>query len=108
MDRGKMPETPKPDDAAVASAHFVLLLGVDDLFHPAHYPSESKGFFTVCDNTTDDWPVQRAAEYLPGQLDVPGSANPRRRVPLIADHEASSPLLATGIRWTNSALVISS
>src|SRR6202030_2283620 len=28
---GQMPETPKPDDAAFANAHFALLLGVDDL-----------------------------------------------------------------------------
>jgi len=106
MDQGKMPETPKPDDAAFASAHFVLLLGMDDLFHPAHYASESKGFFTVCDNTTDDWPVQRAAEYLLGQLDALRSANPGRRVALIADGEASSPVLGNGIGGRNSAFVL--
>src|SRR6266852_1286759 len=106
MDQGKMPETPKPDDAAFASAHFVLLLGMDDLFHPAHHASEAKGFFTVCDNTTDDWPVQKAAEYLLGQLDALRSANPGRRVALVADGEVSSPVLGNGIGGRNSAFVL--
>jgi glycerate 2-kinase len=106
MDQGKMPETPKPGDAAFTNAHFVLLLGMDDLFHPAHYASEAKGFFTMCDNTTDDWPVLQAAEYLLAQLDALRSANPGRCVALIADGELSSPLLGNGIGGRNSAFVL--
>jgi glycerate 2-kinase len=106
MDQGTMPETPKRNDPAFANAHFVLLLGMDDLFHPAHYASEAKGFFTVCDNTTDDWPVQMAAEYLLGQLDALRSANPGRRVALIADGEVSSPVLGNGIGGRNSAFAL--
>jgi hydroxypyruvate reductase len=106
MDAGKMPETPKPNDPAFASAHFVLLLGMDDLFHPAHYAAEAKGFFAFCDNTTDDWPVQQAAEYLLGQLDALRSANPGRRVALIADGEVSSPVTGNGIGGRNSAFVL--
>ena len=106
MDQGKMPETPKPNDAAFANAHFVALLGMDDLFHPAHHASEAKGFFTVCDNTTDDWPVQKAVEYLLGQLDALRSANPGRRVALIADGEVSSPVSGSGIGGRNSAFVL--
>ncbi len=106
MDQGKMPETPKPGDDAFAQAHFVLLLGMDDLFHPAHYASEAKGFFTVCDNTADDWPVQKAAEYLLGQLDALRSANPGRRVGLIADGELRSPVSGNGLGGRNSAFVL--
>jgi glycerate 2-kinase len=106
MDAGKLPETPKPGDAAFVNAHFVLLLGMDDLFHPAHHASEAKGFFTVCDNTTDDWPVQRAAEYLLAQLDALRAANPGRRVALIADGEVSSPVTGNGIGGRNSAFVL--
>jgi hydroxypyruvate reductase len=106
LDAGKMLETPKPGDAAFVNAHFVLLLGMDDLFHPAHHASESKGFFTVCDNTTDDWPVQRAAEYLLAQLDALRVANPGRRVALIADGEVSSPVTGNGIGGRNSAFVL--
>jgi hydroxypyruvate reductase len=106
IDTGKMSETPKPNDPAFANAHFVLLLGMDDLFHPAHCASEAKGFFTFCDNTTDDWPVQRAADYLLGQLDALRSANPGRRVALIADGEVSSPVSGNGIGGRNSAFVL--
>src|SRR4029077_5937552 len=106
MDAGKMPETPKPGDAAFANAHFLLLLGMDDLFHPAHHASESKGFFTVCDNTTDDWPGQRAAEYLLAHIDALRSATPGRRVALIAGGEVSSPVTGNGIGGRNSAFVL--
>jgi hydroxypyruvate reductase len=106
IDAGQMPETPKPGDAAFHSAHFFLLLEMDDLFHPAHHSSEAKGFFTVCDNTTDDWPVPLAAEYLLAQLDALRSANPGRRVALIADGEVSSPVTGNGIGGRNSAFVL--
>jgi glycerate 2-kinase len=106
FDAGKLPETPKPGDAAFANAHFILLLGMDDLFHPAHHSSEAKGFFTVCDNTTDDWPVQEAAEYLLAQLDALRAANPGRRVALIADGEVSSPVTGNGVGGRNSAFVL--
>ena len=106
VDAGQMPETPKPGAAAFHNAHFLLLLGMDDLFHPAHHASEAKGFFTVCDNTTDDWPVQRAAEYLLAQLQTLRAANPGRRVALIADGEVRSPVTGNGIGGRNSALVL--
>jgi hydroxypyruvate reductase len=106
IDAAKMPETPKPGDTAFVNAHFLLLLGMDDLFHPAHHSSEAKGFFTVCDNTTDDWPVQQAAEYLLAQLDALRSANPGRRVALIADGEVSSPVTGNGVGGRNSAFVL--
>src|ERR1700682_2857558 len=97
IENGKMPETPKSGHPCFANAHFLLLLGMDDLFHPAHHAAEAKGFFTVCDNTTDDWPVQQAAEYLLAQLDALRSANPGRRVALIADGEIRSPVTGNGI-----------
>src|SRR5207245_3984508 len=37
LDRGKMPETPKAEAGAFRNSHFFLLLGMDDLFHPAHH-----------------------------------------------------------------------
>jgi glycerate 2-kinase len=99
-------ETPKETDPAFANAHFHLLLGMDDLFHPAHYASEAKGFFTYCDNTTDDWPVEKAAEYLLGQLDALQAANPDRPVALLADGEVSSPVTGDGMGGRNSAFVL--
>jgi glycerate 2-kinase len=106
MDEGQMPETPKEGDAAFANAHFSLLLGLDDLFHPAHHATEAKGFVACCDNTTDDWPVEKAAEYLLAQLEEVRRANPGKRVAVIADGEVSSPVRGKGIGGRNAAFVL--
>jgi hydroxypyruvate reductase len=103
---GRMPETPKGGEAAFANAHFSLLLGMDDLFHPAHHAAECKGFITCCDNTTDDWPVEKAAEYLLEQLEHLRKMHRGRRVALIADGEVSSPVKGKGVGGRNSAFVL--
>jgi hydroxypyruvate reductase len=102
----RMPETPKIGEAAFANAHFSLLLGMDDLFHPAHHAAESKGFIACCDNTTDDWPVERAAEYLLEQLELMRKLHRGQRVALIADGEVSSPVKGKGVGGRNSAFVL--
>jgi glycerate 2-kinase len=103
---GKMPETPKAGEAAFANAHFSLLLGMDDLFHPAHHAAEAKGCVTCCDNVTDDWPVEKAAEYLLAQLEGLRVANHGRRVAVLADGEVSSPVTGNGMGGRNSAFVL--
>ena len=102
----KMPETPKVGDPAFRNAHFSLLLGMDDLFHPAHHAAEAEGFIACCDNATDDWPVEKAAEYLVSQLEELRKVHPGQRVALIADGEVSSPVAGDGIGGRNSALVL--
>jgi glycerate 2-kinase len=99
-------ETPKENDPAFANAYFVMLMGTDDLFHPAHFCSEAKGFFTCCDNSTDDWTVEKAAAYLLDQLSALQAANPSRPVAIIADGEVSSPVTGDGIGGRNSAFVL--
>jgi glycerate 2-kinase len=106
LDAGKMQETAKERDAAFANAHFELVLGMDDLFHPAHHAAEAMGFETCCDNATDDWPVEKAAAYLVQQLAELKAANPGRGVALIADGEVSSPVTGTGVGGRNSAFVL--
>src|SRR6202140_4007637 len=105
--RESIPETPKADDHAFANAHFSLLLGLDNLFHPAHGAAEAAGCVTCCDNVTDDWPVERAAEYLLAQLEELRSNNPTWRVAVIADGEVSSPVRGSGIGGRNAAFVLS-
>ena len=106
LDDGKMPETPKAGDPAFANAHFQLLLGMDDLFHPAHRAAEAEGCITVCDNATDDWPVAKAADYLLAQLDDLRRIHPGRRVALIADGEVSSRVTGNGVGGRNAAFVL--
>jgi hydroxypyruvate reductase len=106
LEKGKMPETPKANAAAFRNSYFVLLLGMDDLFHPAHHAAEGKGFVACCDNTTDDWPVEKAAEYLLEQLEELRKTHGGHRVALIADGELSSPVTGNGIGGRNAAFVL--
>jgi hydroxypyruvate reductase len=101
-----IPETPKPGDPAFRHSVFQVLLGRDDLFHPAHHASEAAGFVTVCDNTTDDWPIERAAEFLLAQLADLKRANPGRRAAVIADGEVSCPVTGNGVGGRNLAFVL--
>jgi hydroxypyruvate reductase len=102
-----MPETPKPGDAAFRNAHFQLLLGMHDLFHAAHHAAEVHGYIACCDNSTDDWPVEKASEALLERLEEARRANPGQRVALIADGELTSPVTGNGTGGRNSAFVLS-
>jgi glycerate 2-kinase len=103
---GAMPETPKETHTAFANAHFFLMLGMDDLFHPAHHTAESLGCIACCDNVTDDWPVEKAADFLLRQLEELRNTHPGRRVAVIADGEVSSPVTGDGVGGRNSAFVL--
>jgi glycerate 2-kinase len=106
LDDGKMPETPKSDDRAFTNAHFLLLLGMDDLFHAAHRAVEAHGYVSCCDNSTDDWPVEMAVDSLLAQLRDWQQENGGQRVALIADGEVSSPVTGAGLGGRNSAFVL--
>jgi len=99
-------ETPKPGDPAFARSHFVLLLGVHDLFHAAHHACEEEGYLCLCDNSTDNWPLEKAAVYLLAQLEAQKKVNPHHRVAVVADGELSSPVTGDGIGGRNSAFVL--
>jgi glycerate 2-kinase len=101
-----IPETPKAGAPAFARAHFSLVLGMDELFHPAHRAAECAGFATFCDNSTDDWPLEKSADFLLAQLEALGAANPRRSACVIADGEVSSPVTGKGTGGRNSAFVL--
>ena len=106
MESGAMPETPKPGDPAFEHAHFQLVLGMHELFHTAHRIAESQDCLAFCDNSTDDWPVQRSADFLIAQLEELRAANPQHPVALIADGELSSIVSGDGLGGRNSAFVL--
>jgi len=106
LEQHEIEETPKAGDRAFVRVHFELLLGRHDLFHHAHIAAEAAGFFAVCDNATDGWPVEKAAEHLLEQVDRIARANSGRPVALIADGEVSSPVTGTGKGGRNSAFVL--
>jgi len=103
---GEMPETPKPGSPAFQCAQFQLVLGMHELFHAAHRIAESLDCEAFCDNSTDDWPVEKAADFLLAQLQELSAANPRRPVALIADGELSSTVTGDGVGGRNSAFVL--
>jgi glycerate 2-kinase len=103
-------ETPKAGDPAFdpRSAAFQILLGRHDLFHAAYRASESAEFVTICDNTTDNWPIGDAVDFLLAQLAALKQDNPRKSVAVIADGEVSSPVTGDGIGGRNMAFVLDS
>ncbi|HXR09682.1 MAG TPA: DUF4147 domain-containing protein [Candidatus Acidoferrales bacterium] len=103
-----IPETPKTGDPAFdpRRAAFQILLGRHDLFHSAHHASESAEFITACDNTTDNWPVEKAVDFLLAQLEALKQANPGKSVAVIADGEVSSPVTGDGVGGRNLAFVL--
>ncbi len=105
-DEGAVPETPKPAGTAFQRSHFSLLLGMRDLFHAAHRVAEARGFVTICDNSTDDWPLERASSRLLEILETLARQHPRKSVAVIADGEVSSPVAGDGLGGRNAAFVL--
>jgi glycerate 2-kinase len=99
-------ETPKEGDPAFARSHFVRVLSVHDLFHAAHHACEAEGFVCLCDDSTDGWPIEKAADYLLAQLATQKRANPHRRVAILADGELRSPVTGNGLGGRNAAFVL--
>ena len=106
FEKHELQETPKPGDKTFARAKFELLLGRRDLFHHAHIAAEAAGFFTVCDNATDGWPVEKAARHLLKELDALSRSKRGEPVALISNGEVSSPVTGKGIGGRNSAFVL--
>jgi glycerate 2-kinase len=106
IDSGAIEETPKASDPVFASAQFELILGMHELFHAAHRIAEAEHFIACCDNSTDDWPVQKAASALVAQLEEIQAANLNHAVALIADGELSSAVRGDGMGGRNSAFVL--
>ncbi len=105
-----LPETPKPGDPAFARSSFSLVLGQHELMHAAHHACEAEGYVCVCDNSTDNWPLEKAADYLlallHAQLELQKHKNPGRPVAVLTDGELSSPVAGDGIGGRNSAFVL--
>jgi len=101
-----MPETPKPGSSAFEGAQFQLILGMHELFHAAHRIAEAMDCEAFCDNSTDEWPVEKAADFLLAQLEELRASNPHRPVALIADGELSSTVTGDGVGGRNAAFVL--
>jgi len=101
-----LPETPKAAHPAFARAHFVKILGEHELLHAAHHACESEGYLCVCDNTTNNWPIEKAVDHLLALLESQKRENPGKRVAVLAGGELSSPVTGNGVGGRNSAFVL--
>jgi glycerate 2-kinase len=106
FERHALSETPKPGDSAFRRSHFELLLGTHDLTHAGHHACEAEGFICLADNSTDNWPLEKAADHLLAELGALKKDNPGRRVALLAGGEVSSPVTGEGIGGRNLAFVL--
>ena len=106
FERDSLRETPKPGHACFGLAHFDVLLGAHDLTHAAHHACEAQGYICICDNSTDNWPIARAADFLLGQLEAHARAHPGHRVAVLCEGELSSPVTGNGVGGRNAAFVL--
>lgn len=61
-------ETPKLEDAIFARSRWLVLLDSSSLEHAAEDRAKELGWHVTIDDTCDDWPADRAAEYLVDRL----------------------------------------
>jgi glycerate 2-kinase len=106
FERNTLRETPKRGHACFGLAHFEILLAAHDLTHAAHRACEAEGYHCICDNSTDNWPIGRASDFLLGQLEAHGRANPDHRVAVLCEGELSSPVTGNGLGGRNAAFVL--
>ena len=106
IERNELEETPKPGHSAFTRAHFKVLLGMHELLHAAHLACERAGFNSICDNSTDNWTIDRAADHLLTQLHQQKQSDPARPAAVLAGGEVSSPVAGDGIGGRNSAFVL--
>ncbi|HYA89598.1 MAG TPA: MOFRL family protein, partial [archaeon] len=106
FDRHALRETPKAGDPAFARAPFLLLLGERELLHAAHRALEAEGFFCLADRSTDNWPIEKAADYLLGELNAAKKICGGRKAAVVSDGEVNSPVTGKGVGGRNSAFVL--
>jgi glycerate 2-kinase len=99
-------ETPKHDDPAFEKAWFELILRPHDLRHSAHHASEAGGYICICDDSTDGWPVDKAAECLLELIEKTAKENPGRRIAVVSVGELSSPVTGDGVGGRSSAFAL--
>jgi glycerate 2-kinase len=104
--RHGLSESPKASEPGFVRARFELLLSSHELLHAAHHACEAAGFRCLCDNSTDNWPIERAADHLLALLESQKIANPSRPVAVLADGEVASPVTGAGTGGRNSAFVL--
>jgi glycerate 2-kinase len=106
LEAQSLAETPKEGNPAFKHSSFVTILGEKELLHAAHRACESEGYATLCDCTTDGWPIDRASDHLLAILRAQKKTAPGKAVAVVASGEVTSPVTGNGIGGRNSAFVL--
>lgn len=104
--QNRVRETPKERDRAFENAYFELILRPHDLRHSAHHACEAEGYICVCDDSTDGWPVDKAAERMVELAEATTKENPGRHVAVVSVGEVSSPVTGDGAGGRSSAFAL--
>ena len=108
LESKKVPETPKPGDACFAQSGYYCLMSNLEAIQSLREAARAKGIRTA-EEHCDDWPVERAAEFLLGRLHAHREKNPATPLLLVNGGELSSPVPhgAAGRGGRNQAFVLS-
>jgi len=99
-------ETPKAGDPVFSRSRFLLLLGERELLGAARRACQAQGYVCVCDRSTNDWPVEKAAESLLARLKTMAQRNSGKLVAVLSNGELSSPVMGSGMGGRNAAFVL--
>ncbi len=98
----ELPETPKPGDAVFRKSRYVAVLSNEDAIAAAMDLATSRGWAAECDTSCDDWPLERAADYLLERL----RSMPKRPACIVSGGELSCPVTGGGQGGRNQAFVL--
>lgn len=99
-------ETPKPGDTSFSRSKYHCLLSNRDGVEKLLELARETGIFAEADTSCDDWPIQRAADYLLQRLETLREQHCGRPVLLVSGGELSSPVTGGGQGGRNQAFVL--
>lgn len=97
------PETPKP---AELHAKAVVLLSSRNLAEAAKHHAEALGYFSVIDNSCDEWEYRAAAKYLMGRLRALQNQHPRVCIVSAGEVSVALPPKTNGAGGRNQQLAL--
>lgn len=92
FDLQRLPETPRPGDAAFARSDFVCLLDNDVALDRLRAGAEDRGWVCEVDRSVDGQPAEEAAGTLLERLHSLRGRHPRRTVAVLSGGELSCPV----------------
>jgi glycerate 2-kinase len=109
LESDQLPETPKRGHPSFAQSRYYCLLSNRDGIEKLLELASAKGIHAEADSSPDEWPFQRAADYLLGRLETLRQQHPGRVILLASGGELSSPVPAgaqAGRGGRNQAFVL--